>query len=207
MDLFITQLWRNPRFFFAAALIVFFSVSCHEYMHAFVALKCGDDTAASRGHLSLNPWRQMGAWSILLFCLGGIAWGRAPVDRRKLRGRSAAAVAFAGPLTNLVLGVLFLAGCWYCVHFSTRAFAAAMLYYGGVMNLVLFFLNILPLPGLDGNMVLRAFFPDNGFFRTEVVRGISLFLTLALIIGIRYLFLLAEVCARNFFALLESFLR
>ena len=64
--MFIRYMWLDPRLFFSAVLIVVFSVCCHEFMHAFVALRMGDDTAARRGHLTLNPFKQMGWLSLLM---------------------------------------------------------------------------------------------------------------------------------------------
>ena len=52
MNLFITYLWRAPQFFFAVAILVIFSVTCHEFFHAWCALKLGDSTAADAGHLT-----------------------------------------------------------------------------------------------------------------------------------------------------------
>ena len=54
MNLFITYLWKEPRLFFTVAVIVMLSISAHEFMHAFTALKCGDDTAVPH-FLSWNP--------------------------------------------------------------------------------------------------------------------------------------------------------
>ena len=109
MNLFITYLWRDPRLFFTVGIIVVFSICVHEFMHAFAALKAGDDTAAERGHLTLNPFKQMGLFSLLLFCLFGLAWGRVPVDPAKMRGRFAPAlVAFAGPFANMMLSLFFV---------------------------------------------------------------------------------------------------
>ena len=75
--LFITNLWRDPYFFFGAAFLVVFSICCHEFMHAWVAMKEGDCTAADAGHLTLNPLKQMGWFSLLLFAFLGIAWVKA----------------------------------------------------------------------------------------------------------------------------------
>ena len=65
-DIFIQRLFDDPRSFFMLTFIVVFSVCLHEYSHAQVALWMGDSTAADRGHLTLNPLKQMG-W----FCIWG----------------------------------------------------------------------------------------------------------------------------------------
>lgn len=161
MNLFISYLWRDPQIFFAVTIIVVFSVCCHEYMHAAVALKYGDDTAASRGHLTLNPFKQMGIFSLILLALFGLAWGQVPVNPANLQGRRARSiVAVSGPLTNLVLSQLFILLCFTVAYFGIEnRFAFVMLLYGGTLNIMLAILNMLPIPGMDGWTVLTDFFP------------------------------------------------
>ncbi len=196
MDLFLRYLWEDPRLFFSAAVIVCFSICCHEFMHAFVALKLGDDTAANQGHLTLNPLRQMGVVSLIMFCLVGIAWGQVPVDWRKLRGRFAPAlVALAGPLTNLILGFLFLAGVFALAGKFGESFAVQMLCYGGILNYLLFLLNLLPIPGLDGGTVVQNLLPQLNWNRAEWSKGILFFLIVALFAGFDYLWSAAEFLA------------
>ena len=77
-------------------LAVIPSICLHEYFHAQVAFWCGDDTAAHYGHLTLNPLRQMGWISLVMFFILGIAWGMVPVDRRRLSKGQAALVSFSG---------------------------------------------------------------------------------------------------------------
>ena len=106
--MFIKMLFSDPRSFFAILLIISFSISLHELVHTWVALKCGDDTAAANGHLTLNPLKQMGLFSIIMLLFIGIAWGQVPVDESKMKKPyHPALVAASGPLTNLVLFVIF----------------------------------------------------------------------------------------------------
>ena len=108
MGLFITKLWTAPQEFFLIALIVVFSICLHEYCHARCALLMGDPTAADRGHLTLNPFRQMGLFSLVMFLVAGIAWGMVPVDPEKARSRypwGPAAIALAGPAANFALAL------------------------------------------------------------------------------------------------------
>ena len=115
MSLFIQQLWENPPFFFAVAIIVIFSICCHEFMHAYIALKEGDPTAADAGHLTLNPFRQMGLWSLIIFAFFGLAWGQVPVRHDRMRHRHGPPlVAVAGPATSLALAVGFTVLCFVC---------------------------------------------------------------------------------------------
>lgn len=173
MNLFISYLWRDPQLFFAVAVIVVFSVCCHEYMHTAVALKYGDDTAASRGHLTLNPFKQMGIFSLIMLALFGLAWGQVPVNPANLKGRHAhSMVAVAGPLTNLVLSQVFILLCFTVAYMGIdNRFAIVMLLYGGTLNILLAILNMLPIPGMDGWTVLSDFFPKLLKGENEVVKG------------------------------------
>ena len=180
MNLFITYLWREPRVFFTVALLVIFSVTCHEFCHAWCALKFGDTTAADAGHLTFNPFRQMGIFSLLMLLLVGFCWGSVPVDPARMRGRFApACVAAAGPLTNLALAFLFTLLGYIAFKAGAHEFACGMLLYGAELNFVLFVFNMLPVPGLDGFAILRTFFPRFLTNSSEAVRG-ALFVLIAL---------------------------
>ena len=85
--MFIARLIENPRVYAPLALIVIFSICAHELMHAWTALKQGDDTAARLGHLTLNPLKQMGVVSLVMFAFVGVAWGAVPVDPSRMRRR------------------------------------------------------------------------------------------------------------------------
>ena len=207
MHLFISYLWVNPRLFFAITLLVVFSVVCHEFMHAFTALKCGDSTAADAGHLTFNPLKQMGIFSLIMLAVMGIAWGQVPVNPVKMRRRfDPALVAAAGPLTNLVLAVFFTAVTYICIKTGVGDnFSAAVLFYAAKLNLVLMIFNLLPVPGLDGFAILAAIRPQ--LFRsggTEVVRGAFFMLIALAFIFIDRLFTAAENIAAAALLLLQK---
>ena len=89
-------------------MIVIFSICCHEYAHAQIALWQGDSTAYENGHLTLNPFKQMGVISIITLLIIGISWGAVPVNPNRMKHKySEALVAFAGPFTNLFLFFIF----------------------------------------------------------------------------------------------------
>ena len=156
--MFIRLLFEDWRSFCAISLRVIFSVCVHEYLHALTALKQGDPTAADRGHLTLSPFKQMGFISLIMLLLIGIAWGQIPVNPENLKTRkSRLLVIFAGVFANLCLVLLFTLGGCLTQRFAPRnLFAADMLFDGAVLNVVLFLINLLPVPGFDGfNAVLQ----------------------------------------------------
>lgn len=195
MNFFITTLSTNPTLFLLVVLSVIPSICLHEYFHAQTALWMGDDTAARQGHLTLNPLRQMGWLSLVMFLLIGIAWGMVPVDRSKLTRKGAILTTFAGPLTNLVLFFLSAAALCLMILLDRNGIVFPELlglYFQilGLYNLVLFILNMLPIPGLDGWAILSEIFPVR-HLDSEFINGAMLLLMLLLFVGIDYLFDLA----------------
>lgn len=193
-------------------LIVVFSISCHEYFHAQVALWQGDPTAAKAGHLTLNPLKQMGPFSVIMLIFLGVAWGSVPVSPSRMKHRySGALVALSGPLTNLALFVICLIGLSIVkvlkfkgialIEFANEEFfmgmPPALLFFftGAYLNLVLFIFNMLPFPILDGWDVFTYIFPalrklDSG---REIVKGFYLFAFLIIFVFIGYIFLFAQI--------------
>jgi Zn-dependent protease len=105
-----------------------------------------------------NPVVHMGMPSIVVFLIIGIAWGMMPVNPYKFRhgkwGRIL--VAVAGPAMNLVLAIVSLTVLGFILNpwEGSPAPIETFLLMGGFLNLVLFALNMLPVPPLDGSMIL-----------------------------------------------------
>ena len=187
----------NPQFAMLQVVILVFSICLHEYMHARVALHLGDDTATRAGHLTLNPMKQMGWFSLILMFVVGIAFGSVPVNQNKIRGKyGSAIVSFAGPFANLMLAIMFFTALIAVVQIpepsdKNRIIVAAML-FASQLNLVLFILNIIPIPPLDGYGIAESFFPKLRSHSSEFINGAYLFLIMALFYSGQYIFLLAN---------------
>ena len=192
-ELFILQFFSEEPVIRARALIwvviVMFSICLHELAHAWVALKHGDDTATQAGHLSLNPTIQMGPYSLLLLAVLGLAWGAVPVDEGRMRSRASGAwVAAAGPLTNLALMVLFAIG-WaiadLVITFPENEISLILIafYTGTLLNALLFILNSLPIPMLDGWRVFGHFYPRMLTINPHTARQIGYLVILMIFIA------------------------
>jgi len=176
----IQMIETDPVQYFSWIVVVMFSICVHEFAHAYTALKCGDDTAARAGHLSLNPLVQMGGMSLFMLILIGIAWGAVPVDRDRMKFRYGDAItSFAGPLSNVVLAIVF--GALVVVVESVlpegtgeRMIALQLCNLGAWANGTLFILNMLPAPPLDGWSVFAAFIPGMRRVSDRVAKGITL---------------------------------
>ena len=161
MGAFIQVLFEDPREFLTHVLVVVFSICVHEFAHAWMALKRGDDTAARAGHLSLNPLVQMGPTSLIMLLLFGLAWGQVPISPVRLRRADRALVAFSGPAANLLLCILFalVAAFAYQPEPGGQPLAFDLAWTASAVNGMLFTLNMLPLPVFDGWSVLGGFVP------------------------------------------------
>jgi len=145
-------------------LLLWILTAPHEFSHAWVATKLGDDTPRLQGRVTLNPlahvdWLGTAVLPFLTSLMGGgfIGWGR-PVytQTSKLRGglNGLALVSLAGPASNVVMAVILAA---VAVAAAGPAPALARFAEHGVMlSLYLAILNMLPIPPLDGSKLLLA---------------------------------------------------
>ena len=152
--------------------VFFLSISVHEFSHALMANKFGDDTAKKLGRLTLNPIKHIDLIGSVIMPLASFASGFAligwakpiPVNRNNFRNslKDDLVVSFAGPLSNLILSVLLfilfiISENWFGVQNSIINTA---LWYGVFLNVFLFVFNLLPIPPLDGSHILFDLFPN-----------------------------------------------
>lgn len=162
MDLFIAELFNNPVHYASVVAAFAGSICVHEYSHAKVATGLGDPTAKEAGFLTVNPLKVMGWMSIAALLLFGFSWGAVPVMRNDPNRLRRSAVSLAGPLSNLaLLGLAALAVkgvvAWTLpLPLWMGMFLEAVLY----ANAILFLLNIVPVPGLDGWGAVEPFLPS-----------------------------------------------
>ena len=153
---------------------VLIAITFHEYAHAFMADKLGDDTARREGRLSLNPLKHMDPVGIAMLLFAGFGWGR-PVEvnpnnfNRTISIRKGnALVAFAGPAMNFILAIIFSIVYGLLLAFGgnflltdTGDIISSIIIYIISMNVGLGVFNLIPLPPLDGSKILTAFLPTN----------------------------------------------
>lgn len=108
--MFIQLFFDSPILFIVLAICLVLSLTVHEFAHALAAHKLGDDTAKYLGRLSLNPAKHLDPLGTLLLLTLGFGWGKPvpfnPNNLKKPR-EGGAIISFAGPLSNLILGVIF----------------------------------------------------------------------------------------------------
>ncbi|HPF12881.1 MAG TPA: site-2 protease family protein [Planctomycetota bacterium] len=179
--------------------ILILSLGIHEAAHAYVAHRCGDDTAKNLGRLTLNPIAHIDPFMTVLLPLflwistnGRFVFGGArpvPVNPYNLRhpSRDMAYVALAGPISNFLLAILFIV-LWKVIALFGDYPADALIYramFGGVMlNVFLAVFNLIPIPPLDGSRVVMHLLPDSKKAAYASVERFGFFVLLAILWGI-----------------------
>ncbi|HEX6041604.1 site-2 protease family protein [Longimicrobium sp.] len=156
--------------------VLLLSLTAHEWGHAWVALKQGDDTAYMLGRVTMNPAAHVDVVGTLLFpaiAIGSglplLGWAKpVPTNPRKYRNyrRGDILVSIAGVCMNAVLAVVFAVLLFWITQLSQPGqlsgpvqSLAQMCLYGVVGNVGLIVFNLLPIPPLDGSHVFYHLLP------------------------------------------------
>ena len=156
-----------PQVLIILAFCLIFALTFHEFGHAYTAHLCGDDTAKAAGRMSINPLMHLDFFGSLMVLIVGFGYARpVPVNPNNYRVRNADFyIASAGPLMNLLLGIIgaFLYGI--LAQNSITILAGVPLLFllklFIIINFNLFLFNLIPLGPLDGNSVFPHFLPPN----------------------------------------------
>lgn len=175
---------------------VFIALTFHEFAHAYAADRLGDDTPRRQGRLNLNPLSHIDPFGFVMLLFAGIGWGK-PVeinprnfDRKVSMTAGEAIVAFAGPLMNMLLALVFTIIFYAVGTFAPTTFTLSQV---GIIvmtilqsivfvNIGLGVFNLIPLPPLDGSKIVMHFLPYNA--KVWVQDHMQLFYIIFLIIWI-----------------------
>lgn len=153
------------------------AITIHEFSHALTSYMLGDTTAKRLGRLSLNPVRHMDPTGTALLFLVGFGWGKpVPVNAAMLRRgrRGMAAVAAAGPLSNVAMAFLlsvpirvgllawpipFLVDPAAPLSGGVSGLLSHLVGIAIFFNLILAVFNLLPFYPLDGSKVALGLLP------------------------------------------------
>ena len=156
-------------------IILIISVVIHEVSHGYMALYLGDTTAQRAGRLTLNPVKHIDlVGSIIVPIITGLlgvsfGWAKpVPFNPNNLRDRrwGEALVAVAGPLSNVVLALVFAFVARQAGVFETLVspiFAQSLFSISAlivVINLTLAIFNLVPIAPLDGSKIFFALIPQ-----------------------------------------------
>ena len=178
------------------ALPVLFAITIHEAAHGYAARHFGDNTAAMMGRITLNPIKHIDPIGTILMPLllyfatsGAFLFGYAkpvPVRFDQLRNpkRDMIWVALAGPASNLVQALLWLALFIVLIGVGVEERFFLQMAKGGVLvNLVMWAFNLFPLPPLDGGRILVGLLPYRSAATLSRVEPYGFFIVLALVLS------------------------
>ena len=195
----IDAFMSNPQVGIAMFCMVILAISVHEMAHAWAALKCGDDTAAHLGRLTINPVVHFDPVGLLMIVFVGFGWGKpVPVDFRLLRkpSRDMMLIAAAGPASNLVqalilalifrfLTIPFVENFIVTLPYGLEGLRSCylVLEIGVYFNFILAFFNLIPLFPLDGDKILAGLLPYRQAQAFEEFRQYSTMILVGLIVS------------------------
>ena len=151
-------------FALAYLLAIVLSLSLHEFAHAFVAYKCGDETPKNQGRVSLNPLKHIDPIGIICCALFGFGWARpVQINQSNFRNikKGIGLTSAAGIIMNLILAFfgygIFGLTTLFTVSNSLIFFLQEFFYYLFFINLSLAVFNLLPIYPLDGFKIVENY--------------------------------------------------
>ncbi|MBQ4156087.1 MAG: site-2 protease family protein [Clostridia bacterium] len=163
-----------------SAVLFLICMPSHEFAHAYAAYKLGDNTAKYQGRLTLNPLKHLDIWGMLMILVIGVGYAKpVPVNMLnfKNRKRDMALVAFAGPMMNLLFGVVFVflnvltvfifSKLNVFTELSFNIFNILIYIFSTIANISisLAIFNLIPIPPFDGSRILGYFLPDRIYYK------------------------------------------
>ena len=143
------------------------AITVHEFGHAFMARKYGDET--SKGRITLNPFKHIDLIGLLSLFVCGIGWGK-PVEidpnnfkKNKIPvDRIEAIVSLAGPSANFITAILLaiilkLFIVLGIVGLTTNYLLFQMISQAIIINIGMAVFNLIPIPPLDGYKIVKPY--------------------------------------------------
>lgn len=162
---------------------VIIAISFHEFAHAWMANRLGDQTARNMGRMTLDPRAHLNPIGLVLLIFAHIGWGEpVPVNPNNFttvsRKKGEILVSLAGPLMNFILAIIFTI-IFYLIYvlspeaiidmilskeiagMSFMGLIALTIYCTITVNIGLGVFNLIPIPPLDGSKIFLEFLPYN----------------------------------------------
>lgn len=181
--------------FFSVFVLLFLCFPFRAYMKCWVAKKLGDDTAESMGRYTLNPLVHidlMGALCMMLCCFG---WSKpTPINISRCRKysirKSAFLISLMGIVSLIILGlILIIIAKVLLVIFASSAaietvyLVSSALSQAALISVYIAVLNLLPVPGFDGYVLIQGILPRNAAIFVERNANIINLIVLVLLVS------------------------
>jgi len=193
----LQQIVRNPSIVFRTVplpvvlVIFFFALVIHESAHAWMASRCGDNTARYAGRITLNPLPHIDPIGTIIFpfllILSGspfvIGWAKpVPINPYNFHNPRVdlAKVGASGPISNIGLAIVSSFLVWIFSYLpggqaglpmeGLRNSLLLILLFSVLVNLLLAVFNLIPIPPLDGSQILSGLLPSHLAMKYEMIR-------------------------------------
>ncbi len=155
--------------------VIFCTMPVHEFAHAWMAVRLGDDTPRLAGRLTLRPMAHIDPFGALMIFLVGFGYAKpVSVNMHNLKNgrKSFALVALAGPMSNIIMAFIFLVckslvDVLYVYTSLSIAIYTVLAYffvYAASINISLAVFNLLPIPPLDGSRIFNLLLPEKYYY-------------------------------------------
>ena len=179
---------------------IIIAMSFHEFAHAYVAHKMGDDTANQMGRMTINPVSHIDPIGLVMLLVGGFGWAKpVPVNENNFYRRKTGIflVSLAGVAMNILIAILAI-----IIYSLTYQFVPGQEYEMVMdniawINIAFAAFNLMPIPPLDGSKLIVAFLPASKrfiFYQYEkyglilmillISTGVSRYLLSPIVLGI-----------------------
>ena len=183
------QVILNKILMIPAILLAF---TFHEYAHAITADRLGDKTPRFQGRITLNPIAHIDPMGFILILIMGFGWAK-PVQTNpsayKNYYKDDLKVSAAGPIANLIVAFIFaflyiIAENFLPLSGGISIIIIKILMFTSYLNCILFFLNLIPIPGFDGFHIVRDLSPKFFYNVSDSILRYQFILFMALIFPI-----------------------
>ncbi len=154
----IQQFIADPISVLISLLAVLIALSFHEFSHAYVAHRCGDDTALVQGRMTIDPLKHLDLMGFVMMMAVGFGWAKpVPVNPNlfKRKRLDMILVSLAGVSMNLLLAIASIFLLVGLQRVFVNEYLSNFLLTLAILNIGLMVFNLIPIPPLDGYRVVK----------------------------------------------------